>query len=254
MRQRKEKHKAKAGHSRMTIVAWIAGVSCLLLLAGGLWYVSRKLYRPHIEISAEEYPISGIDVSNHNGKINFRRMAADDVDFVYIKASEGVDFRDLRFSANCDSAGNAGLKVGAYHFFRMNGDGRLQSANFLASISGKMLDLPLVIDVEDWGNESAESIETVKRNLSDMIACLEAAGRRVMIYTNKDGYDNYIKDGFSHCDLWICTFRHPSKVKNFDWKILQYSHWGEVDGINGEVDLNVFNGTCEQWEAWLQGN
>ena len=247
MRQRKEKHKAKAGHSRMTIVAWIAGVSCLLLLAGGLWYVSRKLYRPHIEISAEEYPISGIDVSNHNGKINFRRVAADDVDFVYIKASEGVDFRDLRFSANCDSAGNAGLKVGAYHFFRMNGDGRLQSANFLASISGKMLDLPLVIDVEDWGNESAESIETVKRNLSDMIACLEAAGRRVMIYTNKDGYDNYIKDGFSHCDLWICTFRHPSKVKNFDWKILQYSHWGEVD-------LNVFNGTCEQWEAWLQGN
>ena len=90
MRQRKEKHKARAGHSRMTIVAWIAGVSCLLLLAGGLLYVSRKLYRPHIEISAEEYPISGIDVSNHNGKINFRCVAADDVDFVYIKASEGV--------------------------------------------------------------------------------------------------------------------------------------------------------------------
>ena len=238
----------------MKMAVWIAAGLSLLLLAAGLLYVSRRLHRPHIEISPVEYPISGIDVSSHNGRINFRRVAADGVDFVYIKASEGVDFRDSRFSANCDSAGKAGLKVGAYHFFRMNGDGRLQSANFLASISGKNLDMPLVIDVEDWGNESAESIETVKRNLADMIACLEAAGRRVVIYTNKDGFDSYIKEGFSHYDLWLCTFRHPSKVRNFDWKILQYSHWGEVDGINGEVDLNVFNGTCEQWEAWLQGH
>ncbi len=246
------KQKRKAQRRRRWIIAATSAAVCLLLIAGGLVYVSRRLHRPNIVVLKREYPISGIDISSHNGVIDFHRVAADSITFVYIKASEGADFRDRRFSANCDSAINAGLKVGAYHFFRKNGNGSLQAANFLDAIAGKMLDLPLVVDVEDWGNEDAESETVVRNNLQEMITTLENHGCRVMIYTNKDGYRSYIRDQFSHLDLWLCTFKHPRKVNGFDWTLLQYSHWGNVNGITGEVDLNVFNGDSLRWESWLR--
>lgn len=247
-----KKNKKTATRRKWIIVASASAGACMLLLAVGLVYVSHRLKRPEIVVLKREYPISGIDVSSHNGNIDFSRVVADSITFVYIKASEGADFRDSNFYANCDSASAVGLKVGAYHFFRKNGDGALQAKNFIEATEGKKLDLPLVIDVEDWGNESAESEAVVKRNLQEMIAALEANNRHVMIYTNKDGYRSYIKDEFSHLDLWLCTFRHPRKVNDYNWKMLQYSHWGNVDGVDGEVDLNVFNGDSLQWEQWLR--
>lgn len=246
------KQKKEAEKRKRWIIAIGCIMVCLLLIAGGLVYVSRRLQRPDIVVLKREYPISGIDISSHNGIIDFRRVAADSITFVYIKASEGADFRDRLFNANCDSAAGAGLKVGAYHFFRKNGNGSLQAANFLDAVAGKMLDLPLVIDVEDWGNEDAENETVVCNNLQEMIATLENRGCRVMIYTTKDGYRSYINDRFSHLDLWLCTFKHPGKVTGFNWTLLQYSHWGNVDGVTGEVDLNVFNGDSLQWEAWLR--
>ena len=245
------RQKRERRQRRRLIIASACAAVCLLLIAGGLAYVSRRMQRPNIVVHKREYPISGIDISSHNGTIDFSRVAADSITFVYIKASEGADFRDRRFSANCDSAAKAGLKVGAYHFFRKYGNGTLQAANFLDAVAGKMLDLPLAIDVEDWGNEDAESEAVVRTNLQEMVTALQKRGCRVMIYTNKDGHRSYIRDQFSHLDLWLCTFKHPRKVSGYDWTMLQYSHWGNVAGVDGEVDLNVFNGDSLQWEAWL---
>lgn len=248
----KSQKKKRRQKRRIIIIAVSCAALCLLMLAMGLIYVSRRLHKPEITVLKKEYPISGIDVSSHNGEIDFRRVAADSITFVYIKASEGADFRDSRFSANCDSAGQAGLKVGAYHFFRKNGNGTLQARNFLNAVAGRMLDLPLAIDVEDWGNEDAESEAVVRRNLQEMIQVLENQGSKIIIYTNKDGHRSYVSDDFSHIDLWLCTFKHPRKVNEYDWTILQYSHWGNVDGIRGDVDLNVFNGDSIKWESWLR--
>lgn len=249
-KKRKTSRKVAARRRKMLIAAACAALA-LTMLALGLIYVSRRLHKPQIVVLKREYPISGIDVSSHNGDIDFGQVAADSITFVYIKASEGSDFRDSRFHANCDSAGHAGLKVGAYHFFRKNGNGTAQARNFLDAVAGKMLDLPLVIDVEDWGNVKAERAAVV-HNLREMVAALEAHGCRVMIYTNKDGYRNYIGDHFSHLDLWLCTFKHPREVTEYNWTILQYSHWGNVAGAIGDIDLNVFNGDSLQWEAWLR--
>lgn len=250
--KRSGRRPSKPWYKRRTVIMASCAVACLLLLAAGLVYVTRRLHRPVITILKKEYPICGIDISSHNGIIDFDRVVADSVTFVYIKASEGADFRDRCFSANCDSAGSAGLKVGAYHFFRKNGNGTAQARNFLDAVAGKMLDLPLAIDVEDWGNEDAESEAVVRNNLEEMVTVLQQRGCKVIIYTNKDGYHSYIDEDFSHLDLWLCTFKHPREVKEYDWTILQYSHWGNVDGVQGDVDLNVFDGDSLQWEAWLR--
>lgn len=225
-----------------------------VLLVLGVYYVWRNMPREDrsVVVSKVEYPIHGIDVSNHNGKIDFEKVAADSIVFVYIKASEGVNYKDPRFDTNISNARNAGLKVGAYHFFRKDKDGAEQARNFMRVVKGVDVDMPYVIDVEDWGNSYFTRNSETVRNLRAMVDCLEKAGMRIMVYTNKDGYRKYLKEHFPEVKLWLCTFMHPDKLSAFQWDMHQYSHWGTVSGIQGEVDLDVFNGNCEQWERWLR--
>ena len=228
---------------------WALGVLLILaLLAASLYVLRIRLHHNSSEIVDNDYELVGIDVSSHNGKINFECVSGAGIDFVIIKASEGAAFRDSRFASNYDSAKDNGLAVGAYHFFRFDVDGTLQARNFVETIGDRDFDLPLVIDVEEHGNPYVFLRSKVVRQLRDMVDELTALEYRVMIYTNKDGYYKFIKDNFDDYPLWLCSLnRRP----DLDWTIWQYSHWGVVDGIQGDVDLNRFYGNLEQWKNWL---
>lgn len=78
---------------------------------------------PAMEPDRNLYPTRGIDISAHNGTIDFGKVKKAGYDFVIIKATEGTDFKDSMFSDNLRRAREAGLKVGAYHFFRFDTDG-----------------------------------------------------------------------------------------------------------------------------------
>ena len=228
---------------------WALGVLLILaLLAASLYVLRIRLHHNSSEIVDNDYELVGIDVSSHNGKINFERVCGSGIDFVIIKASEGAAFRDSRFASNYDSAKDNGLAVGAYHFFRFDVDGTLQARNFVETIGDRDFDLPLVIDVEEHGNPYVFLRSKVVRQLRDMVDELTALEYRVMIYTNKDGYYKFIKDNFDDYPLWLCSLNRRPEL---DWTIWQYSHWGVVDGIQGDVDLNRFYGNLEQWKNWL---
>ncbi len=232
----------------------ILGVLVLVLL-GGVYFVQKRYHGLerifHYNISLGlNYPVRGIDVSKFNRKIDYKKVADDGYTFVYIKSSEGNTGRDPMFRKNVDRASKAGLKVGAYHFFRMNRDGAVQARNFLASVKGVHLDLPLVIDVEDWGNAPV-SRAVVNQRLRDCVKTIKDAGRSVMIYTNGDGKKRYYDVSCKGVDLWLCTFSDPDDVKDKGHVMQQYSHWGRVDGINGNVDLDVFMGSRREWNDWL---
>lgn len=250
-KSRKRSRKRKRGNKRHYLLIASAVVLAGMLVAG-TWYVMRRMRHPNVSVAKVEYPIQGIDVSNHNGAIDFNKVAADGVAFVYVKASEGVGYEDPRFKKNMDDARRAGLKVGAYHFFRKDKSGVEQAQNFKRVVKNVAVDMPYVIDVEDWGNSRFSSDKETVKNLSDMVRHLEMSKMRLMIYTNKDGYRKYLKLYFPEVRLWLCSFTHPNKLTDFDWHIHQYSHWGTIDGIDGEVDLDVFNGDCEKWERWLR--
>ena len=127
-----------------------------------------------------------------------------------------------------------------------------QAANFLDVIGNRTLDLPLVIDLEDdWGNGATTSYDTAVERLLNMIAILKGKGYSVMIYTNKDGYNKYYKDMLGDCDLWLCSFTSPDLL-DLPHRFQQYSYEGEVDGVDGEVDLNVFRGDRSDWEHYLE--
>lgn len=228
---------------------WALGVLLILaLLAASLYVLRIRLHHNSSEIVDNDYELVGIDVSSHNGKINFECVSGAGIDFVIIKASEGAAFRDSRFASNYDSAKDNGLAVGAYHFFRFDVDGTLQARNFVETIGDRDFDLPLVIDVEEHGNPYVFLRSKVVRQLRDMVDELTALEYRVMIYTNKDGYYKFIKDNFDDYPLWLCSLNRRPEL---DWTIWQYSHWGVVDGIQGDVDLNRFYGNLEQWKNWL---
>ena len=197
-----------------------------------------------------KYAVRGIDISAHNGVIDFNKVAADGISFVVIKATEGGTFKDKRFVENVRKAREAGLKVGAYHFFRFDTPGYMQGLNFLNSIRGRKMDLPLVIDLEEWANPNSQPTPIVLSRLYEMIDHLESHGHTVMIYTNKNGYARFVKGRLESYPLWICSLVDEPDDE-VDWVFWQATHSGRVNGIEHPVDINAFNGNHPDWQEFL---
>ncbi len=219
---------------RILAVAMTVSALCI---AG--WFAYDRWLAPGAAPSEELYPLRGVDVSAHNGDIDFGRLRRDSVvHFVYIKATEGTDFLDRNFITNWRGAATAGIPAGAYHFFRFDTDGELQAINFLWALRGRHFDLVPAIDIEEWGNPDGHATARIVERLRIMITYLEAHGVHPMLYTNKDGYYRFIRGNFDSYPLWICSFSDPPLEGNAPWTLWQYSHRGRIDGIPSTVDLN----------------
>lgn len=198
-----------------------------------------------------DFEIIGIDVSAHNGDIDFDRVKAGGIEFVIIKATEGGTFKDRRFVDNIRNARKAGLKVGAYHFFRFDTPGYIQGLNFVNSIHGRDLDLPVVIDIEEYTNPNLQTTRLVMARVIEMADYMESHGYRVMLYTNKKGHSRFLKGRFEGYPLWICSL--GSLPDDIDVTLWQATHHGKIDGIDTDVDVNVFPGSRDEWLEFSSG-
>lgn len=239
--------------TRPDYIKWLllAGAAALGVLLCA--YVAWHYILPHsVNVDRYRYPVAGIDVSRHNGVIDFEQVRDDNYQFVVIKATEGKTYKDDAFERNYDGARQAGLKVGVYHFFRKNRTGKEQAQNLLGALAGRAVDLPLVIDLEDdWGNGATVDRKAALQRVLEMVEVLTDKGYQVMIYTNFDGYEKYYKDMLGDHDLWLCSFTSPDLLKSMPHVIQQFSHEGKVAGVEGKVDLNVFRGSEREWERYL---
>lgn len=221
-----------------------------ILVASAFWaYHEFMTSPPHVD--DVKYPVRGIDISAHNGEIDFNKVAQSGIEFVFIKVSEGGDFNDRNFVRNYEGARGAGLKTGFYHFFRFDRDGIVQALNFVRTIGSRKSDLGLAIDVEKDGNKTSVPKELIVKHLTSMVEYLNLLGYRVTFYTNLEGYYDYIAENFPGAPLWICRFKE--NPVNAEWTFWQYSHSGIIEGIEGKVDLDAFCGTRKEWEAFLNG-
>lgn len=192
------------------------------------------------------YKVRGIDISHHNGDVDFERLSKADTDvgFIYMKATEGTDFVDPHFNRNASRALRSGIPAGVYHFFRYDSDGELQALNLLRALKNREFPLPPAIDVEDWGNPDGHATATIVERLRALTARLELEGYSPIIYTNLEGYHRIIKGNFDDYPLWIASFSNPPLDDYYEtnrWVMWQYSHRGSVPGISGDTDLNVIN-------------
>jgi len=199
--------------------------------------------------------ISGVDVSNNNGPVNWSAIARAGHRFAYIKVSEGVTYRDPVFADNWGKAGVAGLLRGAYHFARPQPgrSGSEEAAWFCAAMDrlGAWHDgnLPPVLDFE-WsaGLSGAEVHAWAGAFVAEV---RQRTGRTPMIYTG--GFWKFTignPSGAFGCPLWLAQYGPAAQVPAAwsNWTIWQYTDRGPVPGV-GEFDLNRFAGSEQELQA-----
>jgi lysozyme len=226
------------GNRRRRARRWpfIVGAILLLLIAGLAlaWFLWLPRFRPALG-AGERY---GVDVSNHQGSIDWGKVAADGMSFAYIKATEGADFVDPSFARNWTGAAQAGLDRGAYHFFTLCSAGRDQAENFLRTVPDDPGALPLAVDLELAGNCSSRPDQTViDRELASFLDLVEAnTNETVILYVGDDFENRYHARSRLDRPLWVrrILFR-PERP----WAVWQVSGFAKVAGIDGRVDLDV---------------
>lgn len=200
----------------------------------------------HNELFALPYKVKGLDVSHHQGEIDWEQVGGKErYRFVFMKATEGKDFVDHRFQQNWKEAKRQGLHVGAYHFFSMKSSGKEQAQNFIRTVPDEEDSLPAVIDVEI---PLYHDPEKVRRELGVLVSELEKHyGKKPLFYATYDTYHRYIRDAFPDHEIWIRDIVKQPDLEGRDWLFWQYSNRGRVDGIGTYVDLNVYRGDWNQF-------
>ena len=202
-----------------------------------------------------------IDISHHQGAVDFDAVAADGISGVIVKATEGRDYTDPRWGENWAALAETGLVAGAYHFARPNTDGggaedgEAEALHFCRTVLARCPGESFIaaLDFEKSGTDPDHSAQM---NI-DFIAAFERVvvselGRSPWIYTGKPVWSERVAwtSSFVHLPLWQADY--TSAPADMPWPqrtLWQYTGSGSVAGISGNVDRNTFDGTIEDLRA-----
>ncbi|SFR83988.1 lysozyme [Pseudobutyrivibrio sp. NOR37] len=237
----------KHGMAILIILIFLSALLALLLYLG-IVHINNP--------SKAKYPVNGVDVSAYQGQVDWDTLSSQDIDFAYIKATEGSTFKDSCFEYNWKEAGETDLRIGAYHFFSFESSGEKQAANFIDSVDAIPMMLPPVIDVEYYGkyqNEDDIDVVEIRAELRNMINILkEEYGVNPVLYVSEETYNTIVAQEFSDCDIWYRSV-YGKIDGDLDWTFWQYSNRHRLNGYEGEepfIDMNVFYGTKEEFESY----
>jgi lysozyme len=196
--------------------------------------------------AALRYDVWGVDVSHHQGRIEWDRVAADRrLRFAYVKATEGGDLVDPRFETNWRDARRAGLRVGAYHFFSFCRPAADQARHFLSIVPRDPDALPPALDLELGGAcARPPPPDVIVAEVAAWLAEVERGlGKRPAIYVTPEAYERFVRGRLVSHPLWVRdVLGEPSVDPGHAWSIWQFWPRGRVDGIAGPVDLNALRG------------
>lgn len=194
-----------------------------------------------------------IDVSKHNGDIDWNAVKAAGVDYAIIRVGyRGYGtarlVQDACFDQNMRGAINAGIRVGAYIVTQaVNTEEAVEEASFIVEkCRGYNVTLPLAIDVEWTTNRDGRadyiSVSTRTDVINAFARTVMNSGYAAMAYANKDWFENKIYSGnlFSSCKIWLAQYRNTEYTYGGRVNMWQYTSKGRVDGINGDVDISAW--------------
>lgn len=198
--------------------------------------------------------VNGIDVSSHNGKIDWNAVKKAGIEYAMIRVGyrtlqTGGLFEDTNFRTNIDGALKAGLKVGVYMFSQATAEWEaIEEANFaLERVKGYSITLPIVIDYEYGKNHTGRladaklDIDTATRVVNSFCTTVQAKGYTPMIYANKSMFQTGIRGSVldDYYKIWLAHYTTGSDYNDiyYAW---QYSSKGRVSGISGNVDCDFF--------------
>ena len=197
------------------------------------------------EIQPVPNALLGIDVSHYQGVIDWPKVAAAGVKFVFIKATDGATLADPMAKTNASGAAAAGLPFGFYHFWRPTDDWRAQADFFLSVIDdvaplANAGVLPSVLDIE-VGSLSED-------NQGDALSWVKAAPGQIAIVYVSPSYArfNLTDPAWIQYPLWSAHYTElpqPNTDKWPTWMFWQRQGNGTIPGISTPVDIDWFNGS-----------
>lgn len=241
--------------TRKVFIGIIIFVFCLMLLFAILVYKKIIILN---NPSNERYPITGIDISHYQGEIIWSDLQKQNIDFAFIKATEGSSTVDEYFEQNWSNAQETSIVIGAYHFFSFDSSVETQAENFISTVGSLKGKLPPVIDFEFYSNyeNNPPDIKTTRMALQKFLDTLENYyGAKPIIYATLKTYNLYIKNEFNDYPLWIRNvYFSPNIGMKNKWEFWQYTDRAILEGYHGDekyIDMNVFNGTEEDFREML---
>jgi lysozyme len=209
-------------------------------------YYNRTTSRKDI-VNDTKTAVWGIDLSHHQGNVNWDKLIKCKPHFIFCKVTEGNSHKDTKYSYYSAQARKNDIIMGAYHFFSYKSSGKLQANYFIKHSKLQKGDLPYVLDAEYEYKYQMPNQKVVTQELLSFLETVEnKTGVRPIIYCEKEFYGKYLKDHVKKkYPLWICDFKRKPKTDYLFW---QKTDNFKVDGIKGGVDFSVFNGNKLQLE------
>lgn len=194
------------------------------------------------------YMVHGIDVSYHQGKIDWAKVEHPndelDLDFAFIRASVGEKI-DSRFKENW-AASKGQIIRGAYHYYWSDLNSAKQARLFIAQVALEAGDLPPVLDIERLPNKQSRS-QWLKglRNYLRMLE--EHYGVKPIIYSGDTFYADYLQAHLADYPIWIANYNGVKAPHAAAWNFWQYSDRAVIPGINEYTDINVYRHSMEEF-------
>lgn len=195
----------------------------------------------------EEIPgvvAKGVDVSEHQGKIDWNKVKQTDVDYAIIRCGYGMNYQsqdDKYWKYNADTCTSLGIPFGTYIYSYADSVERAvsEAEHVLRLVQGYELTYPIYYDLEEnavRNKLSSSEIAVIAKTFCDII---KDAGYEVGIYANTDWYNNYLIDPyFNTAKKWVAQYYYKCTYAGA-YTMWQCTSSGYVDGINVKVDLNM---------------
>lgn len=229
---------------------FVKGLVIVLVVFSGIYILSPLIRQWQVKNGPVFFPVGrvrGIDVSHFQEEIDWEQVArcklnGSPVSFVFIKASEGKTILDEYFVYNFTSARQHGLIRGAYHVFSSKSSPQEQAKFFCKIVDLKEKDLYPVLDVEQLGLYTPRQMREAVLDWMNIVE--RHFGVTPILYTSSSFKTKYLSGPeFDRYPYWIAHYYVKQLSYKGDWKFWQHTDVGELDGIKGYVDINVFNGT-----------
>lgn len=190
--------------------------------------------------------VVGVDVSHHNGKVDWKKVAAAGIKFVYLKLTEGKSYVDDTTFDNYVAAKNAGLRVGFYHYAHPTNDAVAEVNFFLKKLDKMKADLPHCLDLEE--NKGLSKSKLTAFAITWMEYLEKKTGITPILYTGLSFSNTNFTSALAKYPLWVARYSSTNRTKGFSnpgestvwkkWAMFQYTDSGKVNGIKGNVDVN----------------
>lgn len=187
--------------------------------------------------------LKGIDVSEHNGTIDWTKVKNSGINFAIIRlgwiGNKNNHTLDKKFEQNYINAKNCGLKVGVYVYSYVENSEAMQSAISWVQekLNGKTLEYPVFLDVED---NQISSLDKETLTLLCKQFCERIQGFSTGVYANKNWFTNKLNvNDLLNYKIWLAEWNgKENHTANFKVDMWQYTSDGSVDGISTRVDMN----------------